>query len=236
MNRFFMAMVLACFVSHAASAKQYLQDDEWDIAEWKVIRMVKGDLNNDGISDTVTVGEEVNRDNLKKNNNYGAKVLNLNPRDLTIIFGTRSGSRGKAFEINHFLPSEHSATQPCLSDPFEGGDGVQIVKGILEISLRYWYSCGSWGTTTLQFKFRYEKGRFRLIGLEEFSHMRNSGDATAYSTNFLTGKKKITTENVFDSSVPQKITWQNLVGNRLYYLDEMTPDCHASKKGKDWCK
>ena len=88
----------------------------------------------------------------------------------------------------------------------------------------------------MQFKFRYGKGRFRLIGLEQFSHMRNSRDATAYSTNFLTGKKKITTENVFDSTVPLKITWQKLVGNRLYYLDEMSPDCQASKRGKDWCK
>lgn len=235
MNRFVTTMLLACLVSQAANAKQYLQDDEWDIAEWKVIKTVTGDLNNDGIPDTVTVGEEINRDNLKKNDNYGAEVLNLNPRDLTIMFRTKSG-RCKTFEINHFLPSEHSAEAPCLTDPLEGGDGVQIVKGILEISLSYWYSCGNWGMSTTQFKFRYEKGRFRLIGLEESSHMRNSGDATAYSTNFLTGKKKIVTENVFDPSVPQKVTWQKLAGNRLYYLDEMSPECQSGKKGQDWCK
>lgn len=88
MNRLVITMALACFVSHGAIAKQYLRDNEWDIAEWKVIRTVKGDLNNDGVSDTVSAGEEVNPDNLKKNDNYGAKVLNLNPRDLTLIFGT----------------------------------------------------------------------------------------------------------------------------------------------------
>ena len=236
MNRFFTTMLLTCCMSQVASAKQYSHDDEWDMEEWRVIRTITGDLNNDSIPDIVSVGEEVNRDNLKVNDNYGSSVLNLNPRDLVIMFRTKSGGRGKTFKINHFLPSEHSAEAPCLSDPLEGGDGVRIVKGVLEINLHYWYSCGSWGVSTMRFKFRYEKGRFRLIGLEESSHMRNSGDATAYSTNFLTGKKKVITENIFDPSVPHKVTWQKLAGNRLYYLDEMTPECQVSKMGQDWCK
>ncbi|MFP5418299.1 MAG: hypothetical protein ACLGHA_03990 [Gammaproteobacteria bacterium] len=236
MNRVVTSLILACCVSQMASAAHYLRDDERERAEWKVIRTVTGDLNSDGTPDTVSVGEEVNRKNFKKNDGYGEKVLNVNPRDLVIMFRTRSGGRGKTFEINQFLPSEHSVEEPCLSDPLEGGEGVQIVKGILEISLQYWYSCGSWGVSATSFKFRYEQGRFRLIGLEESSHMRNSGDATASSTNFLTGKKKIITENVFDPSVPQKVSWKKLAGNRFYYLDEMTPECVVSKKGQDWCK
>lgn len=230
----FCTFFLSALATHAANSKQYLRDDDFEIAEWKILKTVSGDLNGDGIVDTVSVGQEVNRDNLKKNAGYGRKVLNLNPRDLGIMFGTRKGDRGKTVDVDGFLPPEHLADEPCLLDPLEGGDNVEIRKGILEITLRYFYSCGSWETSTTRFKFRYQNGRFRLIGLEESSSSRNTGKASTYSTNFLTGKRKIVTENYFDPNVPRKVVWQ-LLGKRVYYLDQMSSECQRGVQGRDWC-
>ena len=196
-----------------------------------------GDLNQDGLSDVVLVVEENNPANLKQNDGMGVDELNLNRRHLVVLLKTSSGFR-KAAEATRFLPSENSADNPCLSDPMDnaGEDSVQIVDGLLKVLLQEWSSCGSWGTSNSEFKFRHENGRLRLIGFDTFSHMRNSGDAVSYSTNFLTGKQKVITENVFDPDVPVETSWKSIVGGREFYLDEMSSECKIGTKGHDWCK
>lgn len=223
--------------SCTAKADKNTSINDWVPPGWKVIQTDIGDLDKDGTNDTVLVIEQDNPGNLKQNDGMGEKVLNLNPRRLIILLTTPSGFR-KIVDATKFLPSENSADSPCLVDPMQnaGDDSIQIAHGALKVSLQDWYSCGSWGMSNYEFKFRYENGRFRLIGFDQSSHMRNSGDATTDSTNFLTGKQKHVTENMFDPEVPIKTTWRNLDGLRVYFLDEISAECQVDKKGHDWCR
>jgi len=201
---------------------------------WKLIKSTKGDLNQDGKIDAVLVLERTDPKNLKQSDGLGAPVLNLNPRRLVVLLKTTAGYN-KVVDAARFLPSENSEDSTCLSDPLEEG-GIGVVRGLLQIDLHYWLSCGSWGVNHAKFIFRYENERFRLIGFDAFEFMRNSGESSEYSTNFVTGKKKITSGlNMFETT-KGKVSWKKIPGNRSYFLDEMSSECNGEIKGQDWCK
>lgn len=237
MKRLLAAGLTIALLSCTAKTDKNTNIQQFVLPGWRVIQTDIGDLNQDGLGDAVLVVEENSPGNLKQNDGMGVDKLNLNRRHLIVLLKTSSGFR-KAVEATRFLPSENSSDNPCLSDPMDnaGEDSVQILGGLLKVSLQYWSSCGSWETSNHEFKFRHENGRFRLIGFDTFSHMRNSGEATSYSTNFLTGKQKVITENVFDPDVSIETGWKSIVGARKFYLDEMSSECQIGTKGHDWCK
>ena len=237
MRRLLIAGLSVMLAACTAKSDQRTSIQDFVPPGWKVIQADIGDLDKDGANDTVLVIEQDNPVNRKQNDGMGERVLNLNPRHLIVLLKTPSGYH-KAVEATHFLPSQNSADTPCLTDPMDyaGEDSIQIERGTLKISLQDWFSCGSWDSSNYEFKFRYDNGRFRLIGFDQSTHMRNSGDATSYSTNFLTGKKKVVTENVFDPDVPIESNWERLAGHREFYLDETNSKCQMDKKGHDWCK
>lgn len=210
---------------------------DWVPAGWKLISSTTGDFNQDGKSDAVLVLEENNPANRKRNDSLGASELNLNPRRLVILFQTAS-SYQKITELNHFLPSEHDAETPCLSDPLAEGE-IKISHGLLKIGLHYWLSCGSYGVTNRTFTFRYENKRFRLIDMDVWEFMRNTGARTEYSSNYLTGKQKITTGyNEFEKSESKpKTAWKNIFNRRKFYLDDMRSSCYSDDgRAEDWCR
>lgn len=237
MRRLLIAGLSVVIASCTAKTDRNASINEWVPSGWKVIQTDTGDLNGDGIGDIVLVIEQNNPANIKQNSGTGGEVLNLNPRHLIVLLKTPAGLR-KAVEATRFLPSENSADNPCLVDPMEnaGEDSIQIERGVLKISLQDWFSCGSWSISNYEFKFRYDDGRFRLIGFDLSTHMRNTGEAITSSTNFLTGKQKLITENMFDSEVPVETKWHKLDGQRVYYLDEISAECQTDKKGHDWCR
>lgn len=176
---------------------------------WKIIKTVTGDLNRDGLNDTVIVIEENNPENLIANAGLGSDVLNTNPRSLLVLFKTAQGYQ--LISKNDLLPSENDAESPCLADPLEDG-GMSINKGILKINLHYWLSCGSWYVTNNNFSFRYQNNAMHLIGFDQTEFHRASGDQSSRSINFSTGKVKSTTgENEFaESKQPVQVKWSKL--------------------------
>ena len=176
---------------------------------WKIIETVTGDLNRDGLNDTVIVIEENNPENLIANSGLGSDVLNTNPRSLLVLFKTAQGYQ--LISKNDLLPSENDAESPCLADPLEDG-GMSINKGILKINLHYWLSCGSWYVTNNNFSFRYQNKAMHLIGFDQTEFHRASGDQSSRSINFSTGKMKSTTgENEFaESKQPVQVKWSKL--------------------------
>lgn len=72
---------------------------------------------------------------------------------------------------------------------------------------------------------RLEKGRVRLIGTEEDSYSRTLGDKILASTNYLTGKRKVTSglEEFDDEPSHQKITWEDLESKKTLYLEDLPP-------------
>lgn len=233
-KKLFILGLVVFFNTHATGIASTDLIQGWVPKGWKLIQSAVGDLNQDGKSDAVMVLERDDPKNFKQNDGLGAPALNLNPRRLVILLKTTSGYN-KVADLEHFLPSENSADNSCLSDPLEEG-GVGIHRGLLQIDLHYWLSCGSWGVSHDKFVFRYENERFRLIGLDSSEFMRNSGESTEYSTNFLTGRKKITTGlNMFETT-KAKTSWKKIPGSRAFYLDEISSECNTEKKNQDWCK
>ncbi|MGB6083551.1 hypothetical protein [Moheibacter sp.] len=186
---------------------------------WKAIKMVHGDLNNDQKDDLVLIIEEDNPKNIIENDGMGSKFLNLNPRYLLIIFQTPNGFELK--ELNKtFIPKENNEESPCLMDPLVEGD-IQINKGVLVLSLNYWLSCGSWSTGTDTYTFRFQKNEFELIGFDTFSFARNSGEIHEVSVNFSTRKMSITTGgNMFEDAdeSEEKTEWKTFKLDKLQNL------------------
>lgn len=231
--RFFLfgAMLLSAVAFGKDDAAQW---KEWVPAGWKLIQTANGDLNHDGKVDAVLVLEQNKKSNFVKNESLGAQELNLNPRRLLILFQAASGYE-KVLSLDNYLPSQNSEDSPCLDDPLSEG-GIQVNRGLLKISFRYWMSCGSWGVSHRTFTFRYESSRFRLIGLDTWGFMRNTGEKSETSVNFLTGKKKMVSGlNEFDESESKpKTSWLKIKQTRPLYLDELVSYCKSSAS-EDLC-
>lgn len=174
----------------------------WVAAGWKLLSSVTGDLDRDGKADAVLVLEQADPANRRKSDGLGAPELNLNPRKLVVQLQTASGLR-KVADADQFLPSENDDGSPCLADPLDEG-GVDIARGLLRIELHYWMSCGSYGVTHRTFSFRYDGGRFRLIGAVVREFMRNTGARSETSITYLRGREKVTAGlNEFEPSKPK---------------------------------
>lgn len=185
---------------------------------WKIVKSVKGDLNGDGKADAVLLLQKQDKANIVQNEGLGSSELDTNPRVLKILLKEASGYK-TAVENDTLIPPQNDAESPCLEDPFS--DMAVDKKGRLKIELNYWLSCGSWWTGSSEYIFRYEKGRFRLIGYENNAYNRASGETNVDSDNYLTGKRKIVKGgNMFEPSENRpKTKWETIKENP-YYLDE----------------
>lgn len=164
-----------------------------------------GDLNKDNLTDAVLVIEKKDKANFVKNESLGASLLNTNPRRLIIAFQS-NGAYHSLLVNDHFLPAEGDTEAPCLEDPLAQG-GIEIKKGLLKISFHHWYSCGSWYVNHNTYSFRYQHGKFALIGFDSDEFHPSSGQSSQVSINYLTRKKKTTTGlNEFAEATP-KVKW-----------------------------
>lgn len=191
---------------------------------WKVVTRTEGDLNHDGRPDAAIVIQQQDPANIVRNENLGSAELDTNPRQLWVLLNRPQGWQVAAVSRD-WLPPAGDIEAPCLLDPLADG-GLDIRQGRLQVTLNYWYSCGSWGVNRHTYTFRQEDQRFRLIGLDRQSHMRNSGEMSSVSTNYLTGREKLTDgDNVFETD-PRTIRthWRPLQGNRHWYLDGKLPN------------
>jgi hypothetical protein len=186
-------------------------------AGWKLDISASGDLTGDGVRDVAMV---VRGDDPKltiHNDRLGQSELDTNPRRLLVFAGTGSGFRQIAAS-DRMIPPAGDAESSCLEDPLAEGE-IAIARNVLSVKLHYWLSCGSWGVTTNTFRFRLERGRFRLIGFDRMEFMRNSGEGEETSVNFLTARKSRTLFAI-DDSIPKKLRWSRIRPQR-HYLDSL---------------
>jgi hypothetical protein len=196
-----------------AAAKAYLP------AGWKVIKLVQGDLNADGVADLAFVREETDPKKItKRDDGY---EFNGNPRTFVVLLADKEGYR-KVGEYPKFIPPAYTFEFDNYLDRF---NQLKIVKGVITIEFDWFASAGTWWTSHDAFKFRLEAGKLRLIGREESSFARNEGDMTLTSTNHLTGKRKITTGiSAFDDQPYRpKISWEDLESRKPVYLEDLPP-------------
>ncbi len=189
---------------------------------WKLLEVVKADLNSDGRDDLVFVREEADPKKITTELRSNDGVRNYNPRVLTVLLAEEAGFR-KLGEYAKLIP-------PAFEDVWENYDdrfsGISVKKGILTVAFRYWASAGTWSMSMESYKFRLEAGRLRLIGSETDSFHRGSGEKDLVSTNHLTGKVKRTSGlNEFDEKESKpRVEWERLPSRSPVYLEDL-PCC-----------
>ena len=191
---------------------------------WKEILITNGDLNKDKLEDTVIVIEKEDKENIKKNDVLGPDYLNLNPRILLVLFKQKDGAYILAAKNDKgFIQSENDEENPTLMDTLTG---ISIKNNTLRINFDYFLSAGSYSASQTVFTFRFQNNRFELIGFNNISFMRNSGEQEEFSINFSTNKIKTTTGgNMFEEKLNKpKEKWENFDIKKKYILDKMSED------------
>lgn len=161
-----------------------------------------GDLNKDGIVDLVVSATPDFEEKLKvREDGY---VYNFNQPVLGIFFGTRDGQFKCWKQYRDVIPARESEEEmPELS--------IEITKrGTLRIEVGMMYSAGSSYVSKVTYTFRYQDKDFFLIGKDEDSFSRMSGEQEIFSYNFLTCRMQAIKSNVFDESVRSVETWKRL--------------------------
>ena len=170
-----------------------------------------GDLNKDGIVDLVVVATPDFKENTKtRDDGY---VYNFNQPLLAVYFGTAGGKMQ--------LWRQYDQVIPARPDEYVSIDTNLTIteKGVLRISLETFASMGGWGTEHSNFSYRYQDGDFYLIGKENQSMSRNTGEMETTSENYLTWRRQVVKENVFeDSNVTKTEKWTKLPRKSLEKL------------------
>lgn len=195
---------------------------------WKVLAYAVGELNADGYRDCALVLEETDATKIKFTDVYTFKKANFNPRRIIVLLAG-AGGFSKVFDSRTTIPVASEERDPYRHDYFKA---IAIKQGLLVVSYNYSTSFGSWWQGDADYKFRYQNGRFRLVGVEEYTYNAGTGEGYRNSINHLTGQKKRST--VFDGPPPDdfrpKVEWTKFRPWAPLYLDEITElwDFHNS--------
>ena len=172
----------------------------------------QGDLNKDGIMDLVVVATPDYEENtLTREDGY---VYNFNQPILAIYFGTDQGlQQWKRYD--KVMPADES--ENCHHDI-----GLEITsRGTLRISIQLFCSMGSYGMSTDTYTYRYQDSDFHLIGMEQEEMMRNTGECTTVSENYLTWKRQVVKSNIAETeSATEK--WSKLPKKPLEKLGDVS--------------
>ncbi|MBI4979180.1 MAG: hypothetical protein HZC28_16990 [Spirochaetes bacterium] len=174
------AAVYPVLPSRAADAKGFIPKG------WVIEEQQQGDLNKDGKPDLLILLRQNNPSNIVTNDGMspGTPSLDSNPRILAIAFQQKKNVYTLAVQ-NHDLIPRHD--NPCIDDPL---GGVSIDAGNLIVRLHFWANAGSWSTSSIKFTFRYQAACFKLIGYDDSTSWRNTGETIDVSINYLTKKAK----------------------------------------------
>ena len=221
---FFMALINSAWAKAETESTLQASYTSFVPKNWKILEKVEGDLNQDAQADIALIIEDTNPKKFIKNERLGSDVLNTNQRKLLVLLKQKNAYQLAA--TNHSLPTEGDIVSPCLADPLGETEALSIRKGLLKVHLHYWLSCGSWYVTNHTYTFRHQDRAFQLIGYDVDDFHRASGDQTARSINFMTGKVKSTTgENMFaESAQPVKVQWSTLKHRYVLKLEQIQFD------------
>ena len=161
-----------------------------------------GDLNKDGIADLVVVATPDFKENTKTRDD--GFVYNFNQPLLAVYFGMAEGKMQ--------LWRKYDQVIPARPDEYVSIDASLTIteKGVLRISLETFASMGGWGSENSNFSYRYQNSDFYLIGKENRSMSRNTGEMETTSENYLTWRRQVVKENVFDDDKPKTEKWTKL--------------------------
>jgi hypothetical protein len=185
---------------------------------WRLEAQAKGDLDGDGKADLAFVLHGTDPKNVVANpDGLGVDSLDTNPRILAVAFA-RAAGYDLALENHALIPRR---TDPVMDDPFDSvaASALEVARGTLRLRLGVFASAGSWSMSTIATTFRWQNGRFELIGYDRTETNRGSGEIEGLSINYLTRRAKRSQGTI--ESDAEKTRWETLPRGPLLGLDEI---------------
>lgn len=200
-NLFLVSIVLWTVGSNAQKDLKYpkLPKSGLDIHDlipdgWQVLSETIGDLNLDGYQDLAFAIQSPIKETIQYSDGIENDTIVTGPRILGVYFGKRNGKFKKALQSNTFILNRYTST---MDEPFTE---IQILEnGILQIDFQIWpcRDCSSWSTH--EYRFRYQKKAFELVGYLESTSQRVSGEEVDYTIDFQKKTLKIITTTINDN-------------------------------------
>ena len=208
------AMMLACWYVVGAQAQSLKQEgasvDELVPEGWEHIEAL-GDLDSDGIKDLAMIVTPNFKEHLTvRDDGY---VYNYNQPILAIYVGNAQGG--------YKLWKTYDATLRIRDEFCTIDRTLEITdRHVLRVSTEDFCSAGSYGTDQTTYSYRYQDGDFFLIGMDNISMQRNTGERETVSENYLTRKRQTITDNAFKKRARKVERWSNLTKEPLKKLGE----------------
>ena len=139
-------------------------------AGWRLEQAVQGDISRDGVPDLAFVLRATDPDKIIRREGFPTAAQ------------------------NHAIFPERDADMLNMDDPFD--QGLSMKNGMLTLEFNLFMSMGGGSTGPYQFHFRQQDGAVRLIGYDHTNVERMSGEMTAVSVNFLTGRRTDTSGRI----------------------------------------
>lgn len=184
-------------------------------SSWTLESRDDGDLDGDGRADRVLVLRMADPRNVLANDGLGPPRFDSNPRMLVVALAGPGDRWRIAVQDHGLIPRPWSPTQ---DDYLDGPDAVAITaRGTLKVSLHQWASAGSWSAGRRTYTFRHEGDCFRLIGFDDTTRDRASGDEVAHSVNYATRRVHTTTTSGEDGATQER--WETFAPPRICLQD-----------------
>jgi len=161
---------------------------------WTVEARLDGAVDTDARPDVVLLLRDGDPANVVHNDGLGVDTLDTNPRLLVVLAAEADGGYRRLAQSDQAIRRN---TRPEISDPLEEG-GLSLERRVLSITTGFFSSAGSWSMGHTTHKFRWQDGCMRLIGYDDSSVQRNTGETTDISVNLLTRRMTRTLGNIED--------------------------------------
>lgn len=227
MKKLLLTLILLCGASAGFGQDEFPMPKESDYPElpktaakpadfipkgWEIMGKAEGDLNGDKQKDAVLVIKGTDAKFVTKHDGLGTSPFDTNPRMLAILFWENDQYKLVQQSNSFIIMSEY----PTMGEPFQA---VKITNGVVQFDFEMFMSAGGWGMSNQNYKFRYQKEKFELIGADKTDVQRNTGEMESRSYNFVTGKVKISIGKT--SSDKQKVTWKTYKSKTLQTFDTL---------------